>query len=685
MSIRTKILLIILLLSIPPVLFLRISGTRSLDTLVSQVQTRTSNLLMDSQSQSLQRIVEDHARLLKRERQLIGAALEILVSQTAMALDAEAFSKTLAAQPKTPSPQMHESMHGRMMHRKNGSFLFSPSPKIETSLTIISRIMRDFSLKYPDLILWQEIQLADNSRLFYSTDQADTAKLQGRFQSMMPASDNSAFVWSMPMQDMVFNTSIFTASQPITLSDGSVAGTATIAIPVRTLLRDPGHLSAISSNVTSYVIKASTDKNALLILAMRNFEEKEGKWFAVPEGALKVPQETINQISKDILANKSGSWITLINGTQYLTTYAPFGAGNSALLISIPSADIIKIASKEKDFVHSIFSKQLDISQYLSAITVLLVCIAAAYFSHSLSKNIYKLVECVREIAKGNFSTRVPYVGKDEIGELGAALNEMTPALEENVHMKTSLQLASEVQKNLLPKDAPQPPSYDIAGTSYYCAETGGDYFDFISCGSGNPSRLLMAVGDVVGHGISAALLMATARAYLRSCAKHEFFLSDITQEANELVVCDTYGTGQFMTLFLASLNTVNNKFTWTRAGHDAAILHRQQKGTFEELKGTGSTALGVIGNAKYSENTTEISHGDILVIATDGLWECTAPDGVMFGKERMRKIIAENTHLTSQQLIDTLYDAALTYSGRPSLEDDFTCIVIQRKAALTI
>lgn len=680
MPIRTKILLIILLLSVPPLIFLRLSGMQSMDELVLRVQTRTVNLLLDSQSRSLQRIVEDHVVLLRRERQLVESALEALVAGTANALDTADFSAALSILSKKQPPPMHGSMR-RMMRKADDFYIFSPSLQIEESLAAVSPLMREFSDEYPELILWQEIQLVDNSQLFYSTDKEDVSALQHNSHSMMSTSGKTS-IWSMPMQDMMFNTSIFTASQVIKLKNGMIAGTATIAVPVKNLLRDPGNLSAISSNITSYVIQANTQDNKLLILAKRKLKEREGRWFIVPDDVLDVSKEARMRISQDILDGKSGAWVIEIKGIQYLATFAPFEKGNSALLITIPREDIMKVASKEKDIIRYIFSNQLDISLMLLGVTIFLVCVAAAYFSHSLSKNIHKLVQCVREIGKGNFSTRIPDVGKDEIGELGAALNEMVPALEENVHLKSSLQLASDVQKNLLPKDTPQLDLYDIAGASYYCAETGGDYFDFISCvPEKSGSRTLhMAVGDVVGHGVSAALLMATARAYLRSSATTGCSLSKITHDANELLVYDTFGTGQFVTLFLASLDTATGTFKWTRAGHDAAIMYRNSTESFEYIKGAGATALGVVSNASYAENATSLEDGDLLLIATDGIWECMSPEGEMFGKQRIENIMYENKNLSSAKLIEKLYSEVLEYSQQPSLEDDFTCILIKKK-----
>lgn len=320
----------------------------------------------------------------------------------------------------------------------------------------------------------------------------------------------------------------------------------------------------------------------------------------------------------------------------------------------------------------------METLQLLLAGTLLILGLLTIILSISLSKSIHKLVDVVREVAAGNFSARVDRLGKDEIGELGRAINEMVPSLEENVHLKNSLQLASVVQRSLLPQEAPSPASYDIAGASYYCAETGGDYYDFISCASGSASELVMAVGDVVGHGVPAALLMATARAYLRSCTRNDFSLSEITRKTNELVVCDTFGTGQFMTLYLASLDTFTNTLTWTRAGHDAAMVYRESTGDFTEFKGDGGTALGVTKEAAYPENTERLEAGDIVVIATDGIWEARSQEGTMFGKESIKRIISENRTMPAEELIKKLYSSALNFAQQSSLEDDFTCIIIK-------
>lgn len=677
MPIRIKILIILLLTTIPPALFLRVNSMQSMNQLAENVEARTETILLNNISRSLQRIVEDHARLLKREAQLIDAALGILVRDASIALSSSPQLTKKTQSQKRKDPLMQGMVHREDPVDRRGLCMYSPSQKRKEGLKLLVPTVERLANRYPDLILWQQVRLLDNSQLFFPTKDIEASEEQCLFGELSPPSIKKGTSWSQPIHDPLFKNSIFTATKNIYLNETRI-GVATMAVPIRTLLRDPGHLSQLSPNVKSYLVGTTTENDELVIYAVRTQEDQEGRWFTSPENKLELDKETINNISGNIVLGKAGLVSAIVNDEKLLIAYAPLGIGEGTLLITVPRIDIVDDASKETDIIRAIFSKQMDTSHLLLSGTLLLLGIVAIILSISLSKSIYKLVHAVRAVSAGDFSVRIRSVGQDEIGELGRAINEMVPTLEENVRLKSSLQLASVVQKSLLPKETPAPASFDIAGASYYCAETGGDYYDFISCASGSASQLTMAVGDVVGHGIPAALLMATARAYLRSCAKNDFTLSEVTRKTNELVVCDTYGTGQFMTLFLASIDTLTNTFTWTRAGHDAAIVYRGSESRFIEFKGIGSTALGVTYDATYLENTEQLFPEDIVVIATDGIWEARSPEGTMFGKKLMQTIIRDNISLSAEKLIEKLHTSALDFTKLTSLEDDFTCLVIK-------
>ena len=120
------------------------------------------------------------------------------------------------------------------------------------------------------------------------------------------------------------------------------------------------------------------------------------------------------------------------------------------------------------------------------------------------------------KVEAGNFKTRVPIHSNDELGALGEHFNQMTVGLQERYRLRRSLDLAKEVQQNLLPKTDPVVAGLDIAGKSIYCDETGGDYFDYLDSSELGEQKFAVLVGDVSGHGIPSALLMATARAFIR-------------------------------------------------------------------------------------------------------------------------------------------------------------------------
>jgi sigma-B regulation protein RsbU (phosphoserine phosphatase) len=188
---------------------------------------------------------------------------------------------------------------------------------------------------------------------------------------------------------------------------------------------------------------------------------------------------------------------------------------------------------------------------------------------------------------------KVRVVSNDELGDLGDGINEMTEGLIERDRMRQSLNLAKEVQQALLPRTDPQISGLEIASTSVYCDETGGDYFDYLASDGPNSGKISVVVVDVSGHGVPSALLMATARAFLRQRSDLPGSISRIVSDVNRQLARDVEESGGFMTLFYLVLNAKKHRLSWVRAGHDPAILYDPVADAFEELHGAG-VALGV-------------------------------------------------------------------------------------------
>jgi sigma-B regulation protein RsbU (phosphoserine phosphatase) len=286
-----------------------------------------------------------------------------------------------------------------------------------------------------------------------------------------------------------------------------------------------------------------------------------------------------------------------------------------------------------------------------------------------------------QKVAHGDYNVNLPVKTQDEVGELISSFNTMVMQLEERTQMKVSLNLAKEVQQNLLPDISMTFDGLDIAGQSIYCDETGGDYYDFLYFPELGNKRVGVAVGDVAGHGVASALFMTTARALLRCRAVQTGDLSQIVNDVNRLLCLDTDRSGNFMTLFLMLFDLDQKEIRWVRAGHDPAILYDTATDEFHELNGKG-IALGVNEQWAFQEYYRKgWDYGQVVLIGTDGIWETENEQGQWFGKERLREILRKNSHASAEKILRTIIESLYTFRQQATQLDDITLVVIKAKS----
>jgi len=187
-----------------------------------------------------------------------------------------------------------------------------------------------------------------------------------------------------------------------------------------------------------------------------------------------------------------------------------------------------------------------------------------------------------------------------------------------------------------------------------------------------------VAIGDVSGHGISSALLMATVRSSLRQRASLPGSTAKIISDVNRQLVKDVEDSGQFMTMFFLALDTVTRQLEWVRAGHDPAIIYDPGSDAFNELNGSG-IALGVDAEWIYEDNQkTDFSNGQIIYLCTDGIWEARNRKGEMLGKEPILNAIRQNASSEATQIIDAIFDTLDKFIDEVKIEDDITSVVIK-------
>ena len=249
-----------------------------------------------------------------------------------------------------------------------------------------------------------------------------------------------------------------------------------------------------------------------------------------------------------------------------------------------------------------------------------------------------------------------------------------------NKRSRRWLTQAMTVQQNLMPNAGFVWDGLDIAGRSLFCDQTGGDYYDYFEKSDTARRTISIVAGDVSDHGLPSALLMTTARAFLRECASQPGSVSSIVGHVNRHLTRDVQASGRFMTLFYAEIDCKAKCIRWVRAGHDPALLYDPRSGEFAELGGQGGLPLGVFEDARYEEHHRELVVGQVLVIGTDGIWEARNREGRMFGKKLLQQVIRDNVMRSAAEIVEKVLETLKQFLFPLDIQDDATLVVVKVK-----
>ena len=316
-------------------------------------------------------------------------------------------------------------------------------------------------------------------------------------------------------------------------------------------------------------------------------------------------------------------------------------------------------------------------------INAVVFILAGVYLIGLVSRNLTmpfaEIIQTLQGVRNGKFDKKVRVTSNDEIGYTGDVINEMTEGLRERDRIRRSLGIAMEVQQHLLPRYAPIIEGLDIAGQSLYCEETGGDYFDYLPISQNGQHQIKIMVGDVSDHGIASALLMTTARAFLRQRASRKGNLNQIVTDVNRQLSRDVEDSGRFMTLFFCEIDGRMKTIRWVNPGHDPAVIFDQNGGDYEELAGR-ALPLGVSDKASYQEFQRRLLPGQIILIGTDGIWESQNSRGQMFGKKRFRDVVRSQARQPAAGILQAVIAALDEFCHPLAKEDDVTLVVVKVK-----
>ncbi len=241
---------------------------------------------------------------------------------------------------------------------------------------------------------------------------------------------------------------------------------------------------------------------------------------------------------------------------------------------------------------------------------------------------------------------------------------------QESHRVQRQVQLAADVQRRLIPTTSPNLPPFDVAGRYEPCFELGGDFYDLI-----NFDRALgVAVGDVVGKGIAASLLMASVRAALRAHVEDVYDIDEIIGKVNTALAGDTRDN-EFATAFYGTLDADSLRLTYCSAGHDPAFLLRE--GHFINLD-VGGMALGIQAEQQYDKGLVDLLPNDILLIYSDGVPDALNFAGEKFGRDRIRKAMLDMADKPAQQILNHVLWEVRRFIGLNNPSDDITLVVIK-------
>jgi sigma-B regulation protein RsbU (phosphoserine phosphatase) len=363
---------------------------------------------------------------------------------------------------------------------------------------------------------------------------------------------------------------------------------------------------------------------------------------------------------------------------------------------SRPSAVFAALFSRKGDALQGAVPILLLSVSILFLIVELISLIVGIAMTRTITSAVHRLYEATLRVREGDFGHRIEVKGKDQLAELAQSFNTMTERMQnllvvakEKERLQSEIEIAREVQSQLYPKKVPDIKTLRLTAVCKPARMVSGDYFDYECV---QDTRVAIAVGDVAGKGISAALLMATLQSSLRTELRGvqaaaatagggngrktdglstSILVSHLNQQLYSYTSPEKYAT-----FYLAIYDEAAGMLTYTNAGHLPPFLIRRGETIRLNVDGT---VVGAFPFAQYDESRIVLEPNDLLVCFTDGVTEPENVYGEMFGEDRLLETITRNAHRPEGEIIEVVTEAVQQWTGSPELQDDMTLLLARR------
>jgi sigma-B regulation protein RsbU (phosphoserine phosphatase) len=306
--------------------------------------------------------------------------------------------------------------------------------------------------------------------------------------------------------------------------------------------------------------------------------------------------------------------------------------------------------------------------------------VAGIILTRQITKAVADLYHATQYVQSGDFTHRVRIERRDQLGVLGESFNQMTGSIsglieeqKKRQRLENEILIAREVQNELFPQSLPKVPGVEIEAICRAARSVSGDYYDFIQL---SPTHLAIAVADISGKGISAALLMASLQAALRSqmlvAGSESMSTAELVSRLNKHLVRNT-GDDRFATFFIAVYDSSTRLLRYTNAGHLPSFLISKDSAIHLDK---GGMVLGVMEDCCFEEGVVSVAPDSLLVGYSDGLVEPENVYGEEFGIRRLQQAAVYAQHATPRVVAESLMTAAEEWAGTPEQADDMTVVV---------
>jgi sigma-B regulation protein RsbU (phosphoserine phosphatase) len=391
----------------------------------------------------------------------------------------------------------------------------------------------------------------------------------------------------------------------------------------------------------------------------------------------------------------------------YSTTVLPVAAWESPGLFE---KDVLLLVTRYSAVLRTLFGQNIEfrpgeatnsffVTLFFAVATVFVIVelvsiVIGVRLTRTITGSVHNLYQGTQRIRLGDFSHRIEVKGNDQLAVLSQSFNHMTGDLErlvevakEKERLQSEIEIAREVQNQLFPKSLPVSKTLELAAACLPARLVSGDYYDYMNLEA--PS-LALAIGDVAGKGISAALLMATVQSIMRTQLRagrelafaagngsHQapFSTATLVSRLNQQLFAYTPAE-KFATFYFGLYDDTTGLLTYTNAGHLPPILIRN--GKISRLDVTG-TVVGAFSFAEYGESSILLVPGDLLVCFTDGVTEPENEFGEMFSEDRLAEVVLKHADSDSDKIMNAVMDSVQHWTNSPELQDDLTLLLARR------